>query len=305
MEVPEVATDLNMLRVLQGARRAERPGVSRDVSVVRGSDEDHVGILEEGGRRMEMLRVQETETGEESGLSGEISELVVSKSKVPGRSKGKRRNRQHELEEQVGGQQNQESHLGQPSQDREENLVPCMEGTVQRYRSRTVKHKGLADSLMGHRHRKSQAKYSLERKPSLRSGAGSLAQGRLSLAPQSSLAPGSSVTPGSSLASRVSLVPRVPLVPRVSLAPLVSLGLDSHRSSSLRSENSPCYQEPELEYRQPTIGFSFRPKTACCLSQRSATPCVSLISVFNELAKIGDPDLLEMAEEEGRTAGWR
>ena len=92
-------------------------------------------------------------------------------------------------------------------------------------------------------------------------------------------------------------------MPRVSLAPRASLGLDSNRSSSLRRESSTWYQEPELGYRRPTIRFSLRPKTSRRLSQRSATPCVSLISAFNELAKMGDPDLLEMVEEEGRTAG--
>lgn len=309
--VSEVAEDLNLSRVPERARRLERPGVSRDVSMVRGLDEDQVGILEEGGRRIKKVRVQETETGEESGLSGEISELAaVPKGKVPGRSKGKRRNRQHELEEQAGGQQNQESHLGQPRQDREEYLEPYLEGTGQRYRSRTMKHKGLVDSLMGRR-RKIQAKYRLERKPSLRSSAGSLAQGHLCLAPGLSLAPGSSLTPGSSLAAgsslapRVSPVPSVSLVPRKSLAPQVSLGLGSQRSSASKRASSTWYQEPELEYRRPTIRFSLRPKTSRRLSQRSDTPCVSLIGAFNELAKMGDPDLLEMVEEEGRTAGWR
>ena len=202
VEVPEAATNLNMLRVPERARRVERPGVSRDASTARGSDKDQVEILEEGGRRMEMLRVQETDTGEESGLSGEIRKLVVSKIKVTGRSKGKRRSRQHELEEQVDGQQNQESHLGQPSQDREEFLDSNLEGAVLRYRSRTIKHKGVADSLLGRRRRKSQAKYCLERKPSVRSGSGSLAQGPLSLAPPSSLAPGSTLTTRSYLYPR-------------------------------------------------------------------------------------------------------
>lgn len=50
-----------------------------------------------------MLRVQETETEEHSGLSREISKLVVPKGKVPERPKGKQRNRQRQLEDQGRG----------------------------------------------------------------------------------------------------------------------------------------------------------------------------------------------------------
>lgn len=52
---------------------------------------------------MEMLRVQEAETEEHSGLSREISKLVVPKGKVPERPKGKQRNRQRQLEDQERG----------------------------------------------------------------------------------------------------------------------------------------------------------------------------------------------------------
>lgn len=94
-----------VLKVPEGARRVEKPGVSRDVSVESLSEEDQVEIWrsEEGGRRMEILSIQEAETGEQSGLSREISELVVPKGKVPERPKGKPRNRQYQLGNQVCG----------------------------------------------------------------------------------------------------------------------------------------------------------------------------------------------------------
>lgn len=50
-----------------------------------------------------MLRVQEAETEEYSGLSREISKLVVPKGKVPERPKEKQRNRQRQLEDQGRG----------------------------------------------------------------------------------------------------------------------------------------------------------------------------------------------------------
>lgn len=107
MEGSEVAPDVDMfvLKIPERARRVEKPGVSRDVSVESLSEEDQVEICrsEEGGRRMEILSVQEAETGEQSGLSREISELVVPKGKVPERPKGKPRNRQYQLGDQVGG----------------------------------------------------------------------------------------------------------------------------------------------------------------------------------------------------------
>lgn len=106
MEGSEVAPDVDMfvLKIPERARRVEKPGVSRDVSVESLSEEDQVEICrsEEGGRRMEILSVQEAETGEQSGLSREISELVVPKGKVPERPKGKPRNRQYQLGDQVG-----------------------------------------------------------------------------------------------------------------------------------------------------------------------------------------------------------
>ncbi|MEJ1286119.1 anoctamin 5 [Cricetulus griseus] len=283
VEGPEVSLAVDMSRVPERARRVERPGVSRDESIVRISEDYQVEILEEGGKRMDLLSVQEPETGDESWLSRDTSEIGVSKIKVPGKSKGKQRIRQRELVQP----QSQESYSGQGIQDEGKYLESYMEGTVQRYRSRTVKHKGLTDSLLDRR--SSQGKYRLERKPSLRILAESLASRRSSLAPHTSLATGSSqAAPKSSLASRMS--------------PRVSVGLDSPFSSTLRGESSSCVQVPDMQYRRPTIRFSLRPKASRRLSQRSDTPCVSLISAFNELAKMGDPDLLEMVEEEGLRA---
>lgn len=104
MEGSEVAPDVDMfmLKFLEGARRVEKPAVSRDVSV-KSISEVEIWRSEEGGRRMEMLKVLEAETGKQSGLSREISELVVPKGKVPERPKGEPRNRQRQLEDQGGG----------------------------------------------------------------------------------------------------------------------------------------------------------------------------------------------------------
>ena len=61
--------------------------------------------------------------------------------------------------------------------------------------------------------------------------------------------------------------------------------------------------------RRPTIRFSLQPRTRQ-LSQLSAF-CVPSNSVINELAKMGDPDVLEMVQEEGESwrsgasGGWR
>ncbi|XP_040589247.1 anoctamin-5 isoform X2 [Mesocricetus auratus] len=288
VERPDVSPAVDTLRVPERAVRVGRPGVSREVTIVRVSDEDQAEILEEGRERMELLRIQEAESWEESALSGDTSEMGVPRSKVPGKSKGKQRNRQREPEEQ---QQGQECFSGLASQHEERYLEPYMEGTVRRYRSRTVKHKGLEASRLGRRLCKSQGKYSLERKPSQRNQAESLASGRSSLAYRISLP----LTPRSSLAARLSLATQKST--KLSLDPRVS-----HFSSTLKGESSSWIREPQLEYRRQTIRFSVCPRSPRRLSQRSATPCVSLISALNELAKMGDPDLLEMVEEEGLRA---
>ncbi|XP_006990269.2 anoctamin-5 isoform X4 [Peromyscus maniculatus bairdii] len=282
VEGPEVAPDVDMLRIPEGASQVERPGVSRDVNMVRVSEEDHLEIQERGRRRMEMLTVQEAETGAESGLSGEISESVVPRHKLLARPRGKGRNRLRELEEQEARQQDQESYSGQLSRNQEQYLEPYMEGTEQRYRSRIVKHRDLSSSR-----RRSLGKYSLERKPSLRYRRESLARCRFSLTPRSSLAPRG---PGT---------PRVSQVPRPSVMGQVPLGLDSEPYSITGRKSSGGILPPGLAYRRPTIRFSLYPKSSRRLSQRSASPCLSHISAFNELAKMGDPDLLEVVEEEG------
>ncbi|XP_029336076.1 anoctamin-5 isoform X3 [Mus caroli] len=98
---------------------------------------------------------------------------------------------------------------------------------------------------------------------------------------RSSLAPPSSQTPGVSPVSPVPLGLQVPL--------------ESPQSDSLKKESSSWIAEAELKSRRQTIRFSLRPKSSRRLSQRS-------FNAFNELAKLGDPDLLEMVEQEGLTA---
>ncbi|GAB1292140.1 Anoctamin-5 [Apodemus speciosus] len=278
VEEPGVPEDVAVVRAPEEApRRAEGPGVSPDVDVRfsgvpegarRGvrhvdigkvSEEDQAEITEERRETVElMLQVQESETGEESGLSGEVSEKEAFDGRAPERPKKKWKYRQHDLEEQLGWQQNQERDSGQPSQSQEQNLEAHTEGTEQHYRSKIGKRKSVTANLLGRR--KSQGKYRLEKQPS---------------------------APQVSLASRVSLGPQV--------------ALEEHPSGNLRKESSFCALEPDLKNRRQTIRFSLLPKSSRRLSQRSSGPCVSLISAFNELAKLGDPNLLEMVEQEGLT----
>lgn len=236
-------------------------------------------------------------------MSGEISEKEVFEGTAPERPKKKWKYRQYDLEEQLDWQQDQGMDSGQPSQDQK----PYMEGTEQHYLSRIVKRKSLTAGLMGRR--KSQGKYRME---SLRE---SSAQGTSSMAhrpsmtsrppavPRPSLAPRSAQPHRQSFASVSPQAPRVSLVPRVSLGPQVALGLDSQPSSTLMKESSSLLLEQAQKSRRQTIRFSLCPKSSRRLSQRSAGPCVSLISAYNELAKMGDPNLMEMVEQEGRTAG--
>lgn len=86
------------------------------------------------------------------------------------------------------------------------------------------------------------------------------------------------------------------LVPTVSLASRVSLGLDSQFFRTWKRERAPF----EYKSQRQKQALQLLPQSCLSLSQWSATPCVSL----NELANMGDPDLLEEEEEEGRTAGW-
>lgn len=299
-EGPGVSSDVHFSSVPEGARRVVRPRVSRYVDIGKVSEEDQAEIKEE--RRREtvelMLQVRESETGEESGLSGEVSEKeVLDGSAPPERPKKKWKYRQHDLEEQPGGQQEQGRDSRQPSQDQDQNLEANAEGTEQQSRSKIGARKSLTSSLLGRR--KSQGKYRLEKQPSVRSRPESLAS---SLASRPSVLPRSSLAHRSSFTLRSSQTPRVSLVPRVSLGPQVAL--EAH-PSDLRKESSLYSLGSELKSRRQTIRFSLLPKSSRRLSQRSAGPCVSLISAFNELAKLGDPDLLEMVEQEGRTAGGR
>lgn len=323
VEEPGVSPDM-LLSVPERARRVVRPRISRYMDIGKVSEEDQMENPEDSRGTVEtVLQVQESETGEESGLSGEISEKEVFEGSSPERlkKKWKHQHRQYnleDLEEQLDRHQDEGRDSGHPSQDQAQYYV---EGTEQRYRSRTVKRKSLTSSLLGRR--KSQGKYRLERKPSLRNRPESSAQGtssvasrrpsmtspRLSIAPPPSVAPPPTLAPRQaqahrpSLAHRSSQAPRVSLVPRVSLGPQLALGLESHHSGTLRKESSTWILEPELKSRRQTIRFSLLPKSSRRFSQRSAGPCVSLISAFNELAKLGDPDLLEMVEQEGRIAG--
>nr|XP_051680923.1 anoctamin-5 isoform X2 [Oryctolagus cuniculus] len=73
-------------------------------------------------------------------------------------------------------------------------------------------------------------------------------------------------------------------------------------------KSSPCRESPDIfkvrvsdaQFRQPAIRFSIRPTPSRRLSQRPVGSCLSGLSVMNELAKMGDPNLLEMVQEEGR-----
>lgn len=284
VEEPADPEDVDVVVAPGEARSVERPSVSRDVSVVRVSEENRVETPPDERRRVRRVgmlqQIQEAGSGEESEVSGEISELVVSKSKRPGRLKEQWKNRQHELAEEEDNQEEKERDLKQVSHEEE----PYEERTKQHYPLRSAKHMSIDTGMLDRR--KSQGKYRLEKKPNL----------------QSFPKPSAPVSP--SLARRWTVDPRVPLVPRVpqisvvpgiSLAPQVSLV----GPSTLKTSESPLGQ------RRPTIRFSRCHRSSPRLSQGSAVPCISLYSAFNELAKLGDPNLLEMVEEEGRTAGRR
>lgn len=60
-------------------------------------------------------------------------------------------------------------------------------------------------------------------------------------------------------------------------------------------------KQARLPLPRPRICFSFAPRLSRRWSQWSATDTRPRDSVINELAKMGDPDLLEMVEQEGRT----
>lgn len=79
---------------------------------------------------------------------------------------------------------------------------------------------------------------------------------------------------------------------------------DTGDSSPERSE---ILKEPRLQLRRPKICFNLGPELSPRWSQWSAASNRPRGSVINELAKMGDPDLLEMVEHEGRTPprGWR
>ena len=67
-------------------------------------------------------------------------------------------------------------------------------------------------------------------------------------------------------------------------------------------EENEVYKEDLLipaQVRRPTIRFSLQARSRL-QSRRSAVCCPSS-SVINELAKMGDPDVLEMVQEEGRS----
>lgn len=277
IERPGVSRDVDMVRVPDGARRVEKPGTSRDEGMVRVSEEDQVGTLKEKGRKVTaaLLQIQEEVSGE--AVSGEISEQVVSK--APGKPTWQKRNGQQALEEQEGRQRDELRASEQSSQDQEQYLEPCVMETARRSSSWAVKHKGLTAGLPDLR---SESKYRLERKHSVLDR------------PESPAQEGSSLPSRLALALRSSVTPRVP--PVTSLETRVSLGLDQQRRSTLLPER-------ELEHWRPTIRFSDCPKPSRP-SQRLAGPCLSYVSAFNELAKLGDPDLLEVVEKEGRNAGW-
>lgn len=302
VEEPGVSSDVLLSNVPERAGRVVRPRVSRYVNITEVSEEDQVESQEKRSETAEITKqVQESETGEESGVSGEISEKEVFEGSALERPKKKWKHRQLDLEEQLYWQQNQGRDSEQPSQDQEQYLEPYIEGTEQRYQS-IVKRKSLTGGLLSRR--KSQGKYRLERKPSLRNRPEYSDQGTSSVAPLPSGAPRRSVAPRLSLAlgstevHRPSFALRSPQAPRVSLVPRVPLGAQV-ASGTLMDDSSSWILEPELKSRRQTIRFSLGPKTSRRLSQRSAGPCA-----FNELAKLGDPDLLEMVEQEGRTAGW-
>ncbi|MBZ3881180.1 hypothetical protein SUZIE_161665 [Sciurus carolinensis] len=63
-------------------------------------------------------------------------------------------------------------------------------------------------------------------------------------------------------------------------------------------ETSGIFKVPKQQSRRPKIRFSLAPKLSRRWSQWSATGTRPRSSVINELAKMGDPDLLEMVEQE-------
>ncbi|XP_069923870.1 uncharacterized protein [Oryctolagus cuniculus] len=73
-------------------------------------------------------------------------------------------------------------------------------------------------------------------------------------------------------------------------------------------KSSPCRESPDIfkvrvsdaQFRQPAIRFSTCATPSRRLSQRPVGSCLSGLSVMNELAKMGDPNLLGMVQEEGR-----
>lgn len=297
VEGPEVSPDVQQLSVLEGARRLVRPRVSRYVDIMEVPEEDQVETPRERRETETILQVQESETGEESGLSGEISE----KDRAPERPKKKRKLRQHSLEEHLGWQQDQGRDSGQLSQDQEHHLEPYTEGTEQHYRSRVGKHKSLTASLLDRP--KSQGKYHQERKSSQWNRLESSAQGASSLSPHPSRTTCQFVASPRSQAFRSSLAPPSSQALGVSPVSPVPMGLqvplESQQSSqqsptsTLKNESSGGTGEQELKSRRQTIRFSLRPKSSRRLSQRSFV-------AYNELAKLGDPDLLEMVEQEGK-----
>lgn len=293
VEEPEVSPDVHQLSVLEGARRVARPRVSRYVDIMEVSEEDQVETPRERREMETILHFQESETGEESGLSGEISE----KGRKPERSKKKRKLRQHNLEEHLCWQQDQGRDSGQLSQNQEHHLEPYTGETRQHYRSRVVKPKSLTASLLDRLN--SQGKYHLERKSSQRNRQESLAQGASPLSPHQSRTTCQSVASPGSQAFRSSLAPppsqALGVFPMSPVPMGLQVPLDSQQSptSTLKNENSGGTAEQELKSRRQTIRFSLRPKSSRRLSQRS-------FLAYNELAKLGDPDLLEMVEQEGK-----
>ncbi|XP_047373447.1 anoctamin-5 isoform X2 [Sciurus carolinensis] len=67
-------------------------------------------------------------------------------------------------------------------------------------------------------------------------------------------------------------------------------------------ETSGIFKVPKQQSRRPKIRFSLAPKLSRRWSQWSATGTRPRSSVINELAKMGDPDLLEMVEQEGKSS---
>ncbi|VTJ62410.1 Hypothetical predicted protein, partial [Marmota monax] len=87
---------------------------------------------------------------------------------------------------------------------------------------------------------------------------------------------------------------------RKAKVPIQKASEESEESGDSGPEKPELPKQARLPLPRPRIRFSFAPRLSRRWSQWSATDTRPRDSVINELAKMGDPDLLEMVEQEGR-----